>query len=243
MINKSFEVKLMKLRLRLSDVFPVDPYYFTRILIKEGIDVGDKTIFYAPLSQTIDRERPFMLKIGNYCKITKGVTILCHDYSRSVLRRAYGDVVGEAKITSIGDNVFIGMNSTILMGANIGDNVIIGAGSVVSGVIPSNTVAGGNPCRVIRTLDEHYLIRKNKCLGEAKCYFLEFKKRYGREPSVNEMGAFFPLYLDRTKEALKSNHINTKMNGDDEEEIIDSFIKTKKVFESYDEFVRYCNEE
>ena len=36
---------------------------------------------------------------------------MCHDYSRSVLRRVYGDIVGEAGYTYIGDNVFIGMNS------------------------------------------------------------------------------------------------------------------------------------
>ena len=45
----------------------------------------------------------------------------------------------------IGDNVFIGMNSIILMGSHIGNNVIIGAGSVVSGNIPDNSVVGGGP--------------------------------------------------------------------------------------------------
>ena len=44
----------------------------------------------------------------------------------------------------IGDNVFIGMNSIILMGSHIGNNVIIGAGSVVSGNIPDNSVVGGS---------------------------------------------------------------------------------------------------
>ena len=39
-------------------------------------------------------------------------------------------------MTTIGDNVFIGVNSTILMGAQIGNNVIIGAGSVVGGGNP-----------------------------------------------------------------------------------------------------------
>ena len=43
----------------------------------------------------------------------------------------------------IGNNVFIGMNTTILKGTTIGDNVIIGAGSVVSKSIPNNCVAVG----------------------------------------------------------------------------------------------------
>lgn len=50
----------------------------------------------------------------------------------------------------IGDNVWIGGGSIILPGVAIGDNVVIGAGSVVTKDVPSDTVACGNPCRVVR---------------------------------------------------------------------------------------------
>lgn len=50
----------------------------------------------------------------------------------------------------IGNDVWIGMNSVILPGVTIGDNVVIGAGSVVTRNIPSNSVAVGNPCKVIK---------------------------------------------------------------------------------------------
>lgn len=50
----------------------------------------------------------------------------------------------------IGNNVWIGGGAIILPGVTIGDNVVIGAGSVVTRDIPSNTVAVGSPCRVIR---------------------------------------------------------------------------------------------
>ncbi len=53
---------------------------------------------------------------------------------------------------AIGANVWIGMNSVILKGTTIGDNSIIGASSLVSGDIPPNVVAGGNPARVLRPL-------------------------------------------------------------------------------------------
>ncbi len=55
----------------------------------------------------------------------------------------------------IGNNVWIGANSVILPGVNIGYNSVIGAGSVVTKDIPSNVVAVGNPCRVLREINEN----------------------------------------------------------------------------------------
>lgn len=53
---------------------------------------------------------------------------------------------------TIGDNVWLGGSVTILPGVTIGDNVVIGAGSVVTKDIPSNSVAVGNPCRVVKDI-------------------------------------------------------------------------------------------
>ena len=54
----------------------------------------------------------------------------------------------------IGKNCWIGANAVIVPGVTIGDNVVIGAGSVVTKDIPSNVVAVGNPCRVMREIGE-----------------------------------------------------------------------------------------
>lgn len=54
---------------------------------------------------------------------------------------------------TIGNNVWIGAQACLLPGVNIGDNCVIGAGSVVTKDIPANSVAAGNPCRVIRKLE------------------------------------------------------------------------------------------
>lgn len=54
----------------------------------------------------------------------------------------------------IGNNVWIGSNAVILPGVTIGDNSVIGAGSVVTHDIPKNVVAVGNPCRVLREINE-----------------------------------------------------------------------------------------
>ena len=53
----------------------------------------------------------------------------------------------------IGRNVWIGMGTIVLKGTRIGDNSIIGAGSVVSGEIPANCIAAGNPARALRSLE------------------------------------------------------------------------------------------
>lgn len=52
----------------------------------------------------------------------------------------------------IKDNVFIGMNSLILKGVTIGENSVIGAGSIVTRNIPPNSIAGGTPAKVIKSI-------------------------------------------------------------------------------------------
>ena len=54
----------------------------------------------------------------------------------------------------IGRNCWIGAGAVILPGITIGDNVVVGAGSVVTKDLPSNVVAVGDPCRVLREVDE-----------------------------------------------------------------------------------------
>ena len=100
---------------------------------------------------------PYLITIGQNVEITAGVVFITHDGAAWTLRNfdeKYKklDVFGPIKI---GDNVFIGNNAIILPGVTIGDNVVIGAGAVVAKDIPSGSVAAGNPCRVIRSLEEY----------------------------------------------------------------------------------------
>ena len=57
-----------------------------------------------------------------------------------------------AKPIKVGNNVWIGGNVVVFPGVTIGDNVVIGAGSIVTKDIPSNVVAVGNPCKIIKEL-------------------------------------------------------------------------------------------
>ncbi len=55
----------------------------------------------------------------------------------------------------IGRNCWIGAGAIIVPGVTIGDNVVVGAGSVVTKDLPSNVIAVGNPCKVLREVTEH----------------------------------------------------------------------------------------
>lgn len=55
----------------------------------------------------------------------------------------------------IGKNCWLGAGVVVMPGVTIGDNVVVGAGSIVTKDIPSNVVAVGNPCRVLRPVSEH----------------------------------------------------------------------------------------
>lgn len=75
----------------------------------------------------------------------------------------------------IGRNCWIGAGSIIVPGVTIGDNVVIGAGSIVTKDIPSNVLAFGNPCHVVREIGEHdreYYFKDRKIPEE-------MKKEYG----------------------------------------------------------------
>lgn len=74
------------------------------------------------------------------------------------------------KAITIGDNVWIGGDVVLNPGVTIGNNAIIGSGSVVTKDIPANVVAVGNPCRVLRSINE-----------EDTQYWTEMKAAYDNE--------------------------------------------------------------
>ena len=152
----------------------------------------------------------------------------------------YGNV-GEAKETWIGNNVFIGVNAVILMGAHIGNNTIVGAGAVVSGSFDDNVVIAGNPGKVVSSLDDFYNKRKTNEVKAAKDYVIAWRKKYGRNPTIEEMtNAFSWLYLPRNEETIRQNSKLFKLNGIDREQYIESFLKSTPIYNSFEEFLKDC---
>lgn len=212
---------------------------------KYHVDIGNNCIFWSPNHVNIDVQRPWMLHIGNDVRVTSGVTILCHDYSRSVFCDIEGmGNVGEAKTTWIGDNVFIGVNAIILMGTRIGNNSIVGAGAVASGSFPDGSVIAGNPAKVITTVEELYKKRKDDEVFAAKRMASEFKIRKGRFPTIEEMtNAFSWLYIPHDHDSVDKYEKLFKLNGVNKEILVKNFLASPRpVFESYEAFLSFCEE-
>jgi len=157
---------------------------FVRYLMKRGMRIGEGTTFYDPRTTKIDLTRPYLITIGNHVDITAGVTILTHGYDWIVLHRKYGNILGSAGKVVIKDNVFIGMNATILKGVTVGSNSIIGANSLVSKDVPDNVVVAGNPARVIMTIDEYYKKRMSLQVDDAKELAEVYYERYNTKPPI-----------------------------------------------------------
>jgi acetyltransferase-like isoleucine patch superfamily enzyme len=107
--------------------------------IQKGIlcDPGDNPNIYIQANNGII--------IGNNVGFGAGTSLISanHNHNDHSIHDECGPIV-------IGNNVFVGTNSVILPGVKIGDNVVIGAGSIVAKDIPSNSIAVGNPCKVIK---------------------------------------------------------------------------------------------
>lgn len=115
---------------------------------KAKIDIGDNS----GLSGTSICSAK-SIKIGKSCLIGANVTITDYDFHAvAPENRRYNtdkNDIGCVPVI-IEDNVWLGMNAIILKGVTIGKNSIIAAGSIVTKSIPTNSIAGGNPAKLIR---------------------------------------------------------------------------------------------
>ena len=131
--------------------------FFTGIEIHPGARIGEGILIDHGMGVVIGEATI----IGNRVTIYQGVTLGATGNEKQWKRHpTIGDdvVIGSgAKVLgpiNIGDNVWIGTGVIVNPGVTIGSNTVIGAGSVVTRDIPSGVVAVGNPCRVLREINE-----------------------------------------------------------------------------------------
>jgi acetyltransferase-like isoleucine patch superfamily enzyme len=109
-----------------------------------------------------------LIEIGSYCLISWNVGIADSDFHPLEPARRRLDALALAPFykgrpsrpslstapVKIGDNVWIGMNATILKGVTIGENSVVAAGSVVAKSVPANAVVAGNPAHIVKQLEQ-----------------------------------------------------------------------------------------
>ncbi|WP_439022068.1 maltose acetyltransferase domain-containing protein [Bacillus thuringiensis] len=92
------------------------------------------------------------VRIGDNCMFAPGVHIYTATHPLHAAERNSGKEYG--KPVKIGNNVWVGGGAIINPGISIGDNAVIASGAVVTKDVPNNVVVGGNPAKIIKTIEE-----------------------------------------------------------------------------------------
>jgi len=156
---------LKKIKLKITGYQDIDRLKTMGLTIGEDVNIQHGCL--------IDENHCWHITIGDRVTMAPNVHILAHDAS---IKRS----TGYAKIgkVRIGSDVFIGAGSIILPGVEVGSNTIIGAGSVVTRDLPSGVVAGGNPAKVICSMDD-YLGKIKKQMEEVPVFDESYTVRSG----------------------------------------------------------------
>lgn len=122
-----------KLWIIVSDAYPT----FLRKVYGMDLGKGVRISHKAHLDMSIN---PKGIHIGDRTWVLNGAFIMAHDHCRALKADTY-----------IGRDCVIGINSIIMPGVHIGNQVIIGGGTIVTKDIPDNSIAVGNPAKIIKT--------------------------------------------------------------------------------------------
>lgn len=148
----------MKIVRKILEYLRGEPQHLGKLL-KRGLKIGKD--FKRMGGVIIDPSHCYHITIGDNVTLAPRVHILAHDTSTYVF---FGKT--RAANVTIGNDVFVGASSIILPGVHIGNRVIIGAGSIVTKDIPDNSVAVGNPAKVICSVDDYLAKEKAKMCPE-----------------------------------------------------------------------------
>lgn len=166
-----------------------------------------------------------------------GFTLLTHDWVTKVFIQSGREFLPSSGRVKIGNNVSFGQNVMVLKGVSIGDNCFIGAGSIVTRDIPANSIAVGAPCKVVMSLEDYYLKRKEKCVLEALDYAKSIRERFNRAPKLTDFWEEFPLFIsgDKIDQYPELSETIKRQCGSS----YNDYVKYhKSIYNSFEEFIK-----
>ncbi len=179
------------LELRRYDDYTIEDYFRA-----QGFNIGkNNRILIRDLGPP-----PYLITIGSHCLIGMHVAFLTHDASGWIFSEDDPSVQKFGPI-HVRDNTFIGYGALILPNITIGPNSIVGARAVVTRDVAPNTVAAGNPARVICTVDEY----REKIIS-VWCH----QKPPGYLKELKNKAQYSPRYIEEVKmrnRVLLSEHL------------------------------------
>lgn len=156
-------------------------------LRRQGVEIGENCDIEK--SANFGSE-PFLVKIGDNVRITKGVQFITHDGGGWTLRKMGLIPKNSVKYGAIfvDDNCNISWNVIIMPGVHIGKNCVIAAGAVVTKSVPDGMVYGGIPARKIETIEEYCKKYRNDGLP---CFGLSMQEKkkiiMEQKPDIKEI--------------------------------------------------------
>lgn len=211
---------------------------YIRYLRSKGMVIGENTEFLSPIHSEVDLGRAKYISVGDHVILCSGIRLIAHDYSWKVLEDVYGEELPSGGMPiRIGNNVFVGANTTILGGVTIGDNVIVAAGSTVCNSLPPNTVCAGSPAKAIKSLDAYYQKRKVEFVADAKKNVKHIWTHTGKLPAMEEMLNFAVLFMPRTQENMQKYVLSKHRVGGSAEKYAEILKKTEPLYPDYQAFL------
>jgi len=118
-----------------------------RLVIGDRTWIGPGGAFYT--------HRESAIRIGCDCDIAPQVIFVTGSHTMGSVHRRAGE--GNSKPITIGNGCWLGARVTVLGGVTIGNGAIVAAGAVVTRDVPANTMVGGVPARIIRSMEADHL--------------------------------------------------------------------------------------
>lgn len=159
MMKYRFKIIQIIRKIFLFIYFRINPVACSRFM---GVTIGDNCRIYGN-SPNMWGTEPFLITIGSNVFITNDCKFVNHDGGTLILRSKTPDLEITKPIT-IGNDVYLGIETIIMPGVNINNNVIIGARSIVTKNVETDSVMVGIPAKKIKTVTQYHEELKIKSL-------------------------------------------------------------------------------